>query len=100
MNRRSHVVQIETYTGKRPILQLEAYPVASECDHELKKRLINRGKKYMKYLQLLSPQCEYKGFVAETQEKNEPLKGRRFVSLIAVIEMFKSLITYVFLVRG
>lgn len=80
VDRRSHCLTIDSFEGKRNILDLEAYPVEYMRDKSLLQTMIGQGKKYMKFLQRNAPQCQYKGFVFTTQDGAKEMKERHFVS--------------------
>lgn len=77
-----HNVWIDSFEGKREILSLEAYPVKYSKDKALRGKLVNRGKKYMTFLQRNAPQCQYKGFAFARQDDDDKgMRKRHYVSL-------------------
>ena len=73
-------MRIDSYDGKREILSLEAYPVAYSKDEALREKLVDRGKKYMTFLQCNAPQCQYKGFAFAKQNADIEMRERHYVS--------------------
>lgn len=81
VQRKWHVVKISNYSGARLITDLPTYPVKyiANRDNELK-RLEERGRGFLRYLQQQAPQCEYSGYVFAKQDKHSNLSERQYVS--------------------
>ncbi|KAL8669048.1 MAG: hypothetical protein Q9168_006348 [Polycauliona sp. 1 TL-2023] len=76
VDRRRHTVRFDSFEGKREILSLEAYPKTYWKDETLPQRMIDRGKKYMTFLQRNAPQCQYKGFAFAKQDNDKDMRER------------------------
>ena len=82
VDRRRHALRIDSFAGTRKIIDFEAYPLQYMRDQNLRETWITRGKRYMKLLRQVAPQCRYKGFVFTKQESNKEMKERHFVRRI------------------
>ncbi|KAI4258647.1 MAG: hypothetical protein L6R42_004979, partial [Xanthoria sp. 1 TBL-2021] len=86
VDRRKHNLRIDSFEGKREILSLEAYPVAYSKDETLRGKLVNRGKKYMAFLQCNAPQCQYKGFAFAKQDDDKGMRERHYYNGRVVVD--------------
>ncbi|KAL8956974.1 MAG: hypothetical protein Q9193_005637, partial [Seirophora villosa] len=88
VNRRRHNVRIDSFDGKRQILSLEAYPTTYWKDKTLPQKMIDRGKKYMTFLQRNAPQCRYKGFTFAKLDNDIGMREQHYYDGRVVVDPF------------